>query len=284
MTFKRVLCASTLAAGVGVAGLLGVGLGTASADPGPQCNAPGDRHAGRTTHGNRGPGDNGGRATTGHGPGGPGPGRLARPRHRPGPPGSPAVQLERPAGHPDAGQGNGAAGDSGSSACGFRCRPPRGGGSPCRWPVVASNGQIGHGVAHPLPRRAHRRDVGAGPQHLARHRGQQRSPAPHRPGPAARRGDRPARRRPARAPARRARRGRAPRTASRRPRRRRNPFRTRGSRPRRRRRSTGRRCDRPASARCTLAPSGLDVAASTNTPRPCSAAVSSSGRSDPKPR
>jgi hypothetical protein len=41
MIFKRALCASTLAAGVGLAGLLGVGLSTASADPGPGCNAPG---------------------------------------------------------------------------------------------------------------------------------------------------------------------------------------------------------------------------------------------------
>ena len=40
----------------------------------------------------------------------------------------------------------------------------------------------------------------------------------------------------------------------------------------------------PASARCTPAPSGLDVAASTNTPRPLALAVSSSGCSDPKPR
>ena len=42
MTFKRAIYASTLAAGVGLAGLVGVGLGTASADPGGQpCNAPG---------------------------------------------------------------------------------------------------------------------------------------------------------------------------------------------------------------------------------------------------
>jgi hypothetical protein len=33
MTFKRVIYASTLAAGVGIAGLVGVGLGTASAEP-----------------------------------------------------------------------------------------------------------------------------------------------------------------------------------------------------------------------------------------------------------
>jgi hypothetical protein len=41
MTFKRVICASTLAAGVGLAGLFGVGLGTAAAQPGQPCNAPG---------------------------------------------------------------------------------------------------------------------------------------------------------------------------------------------------------------------------------------------------
>ncbi len=42
MTFKRAVCVSTLAAGIGAAGLLGVGLGSASADPwGPPCNAPG---------------------------------------------------------------------------------------------------------------------------------------------------------------------------------------------------------------------------------------------------
>jgi hypothetical protein len=46
MTFKRAICASALAGGVGLAGLLGVGLGTASADPWgppppPRCDAPG---------------------------------------------------------------------------------------------------------------------------------------------------------------------------------------------------------------------------------------------------
>jgi|KBSSwiStaDraftv2_1062776.scaffolds.fasta_scaffold00228_37 hypothetical protein len=59
MTFKRVVCASTLAAGVGLAGLLGVGLGTASADPGPGCNAPGKPPCGQDQHyGNNGPGNN----------------------------------------------------------------------------------------------------------------------------------------------------------------------------------------------------------------------------------
>jgi hypothetical protein len=41
MTFKRALSASALAAGIGVAGLLGVGLGTASADPWG-CDRPGN--------------------------------------------------------------------------------------------------------------------------------------------------------------------------------------------------------------------------------------------------
>jgi hypothetical protein len=41
MTVKRALQASTLAAGVALAGLFGAGLGTASADPGHPCNAPG---------------------------------------------------------------------------------------------------------------------------------------------------------------------------------------------------------------------------------------------------
>lgn len=42
MNFKRALTASTLAAGIGVAGLFGVGLAGANADPGGPCppNAP----------------------------------------------------------------------------------------------------------------------------------------------------------------------------------------------------------------------------------------------------
>ena len=40
MNLKRMVCASTLAAGVGVAGLFGVGLGTAGADPGQPCGGP----------------------------------------------------------------------------------------------------------------------------------------------------------------------------------------------------------------------------------------------------
>jgi hypothetical protein len=49
MNFKRASCASTLAAGVGLAGLFGVGLGTASADPG-QCNAPNRPPCGQDQH------------------------------------------------------------------------------------------------------------------------------------------------------------------------------------------------------------------------------------------
>ena len=52
MTFKRALYASTLAAGVGLAGLFGVGMGTASADPGQQCNVPGAPPCGQDQHRN----------------------------------------------------------------------------------------------------------------------------------------------------------------------------------------------------------------------------------------
>lgn len=52
MTFKRALYASTLAAGVGFAGLFGVGLGTAAADPGQLCNAPGAPACGQDQHRN----------------------------------------------------------------------------------------------------------------------------------------------------------------------------------------------------------------------------------------
>ncbi len=76
MTFKRVACASTLAAGVGLAGLFGVGLATASADPG--CNAPGrppcgPDHNGNNNNGsnwnNDGPGNNNGPGDYHGGPG-----------------------------------------------------------------------------------------------------------------------------------------------------------------------------------------------------------------------
>src|SRR5689334_17731783 len=54
MNIKRAVCASTLAAGVGLSGLLGTGLATATADPGPACNAPGAPRCG-DPHDNRGP-------------------------------------------------------------------------------------------------------------------------------------------------------------------------------------------------------------------------------------
>ncbi len=75
MTLKRVLCASTMAAGIGVAGLFGMGLSTASADPGQQCNAPGRPPCGQDQHWNQGPGDNRGPGNNNNwnGPGGPGP-------------------------------------------------------------------------------------------------------------------------------------------------------------------------------------------------------------------
>jgi hypothetical protein len=38
----RIMCASTLAAGIGLTGLFGLGLGTAGADPGPNCGGPGN--------------------------------------------------------------------------------------------------------------------------------------------------------------------------------------------------------------------------------------------------
>lgn len=41
MNLKRTIGVSTLAAGIGVAGLFGAGLGSAGADPGPGCGRPG---------------------------------------------------------------------------------------------------------------------------------------------------------------------------------------------------------------------------------------------------
>lgn len=41
MNVTRAVTASTVAAGIGLAGLLGLGLGSAAAEPGPQCNGPG---------------------------------------------------------------------------------------------------------------------------------------------------------------------------------------------------------------------------------------------------
>ncbi|CAN5630644.1 hypothetical protein BH09ACT7_BH09ACT7_60320 [soil metagenome] len=58
MNLKRMLCTSTLAAGVAGAGLFGVGLGTAGADPGQPCggwNAPQCQNG---QGNNNGPGNN----------------------------------------------------------------------------------------------------------------------------------------------------------------------------------------------------------------------------------
>jgi hypothetical protein len=66
MNLKRMVCASTLAAGVGVAGLLGVGLGTAGADPG-NCGGWNQQQCGGHDN-NNGPGWN----NNNNGPGGPG--------------------------------------------------------------------------------------------------------------------------------------------------------------------------------------------------------------------
>jgi hypothetical protein len=54
MTFKRAVCISTLAAGIGITGLFGVGLATAGADPWRQgCDRPGAPRCGdhRDDHG-----------------------------------------------------------------------------------------------------------------------------------------------------------------------------------------------------------------------------------------
>ncbi len=40
----------------------------------------------------------------------------------------------------------------------------------------------------------------------------------------------------------------------------------------------------PVTARCTCAPSGFEVKASTNTPQPCCSARAKKGSSEPKPR
>jgi len=54
MAFKRALSVSTLAAGIGIAGLFGVGLATANADPGQGCDRPGTPQCGDHRD-NRGP-------------------------------------------------------------------------------------------------------------------------------------------------------------------------------------------------------------------------------------
>ena len=59
MTIKQAVYTSTLAAGVGLAGLFGVGLGTASANPG-QCNTPGQPPCGQDQHNGQNNGQNNG--------------------------------------------------------------------------------------------------------------------------------------------------------------------------------------------------------------------------------
>jgi hypothetical protein len=56
MAFKRAMGASVLAAGIGVTGLLGVGLGSAAAQPGPDCGRPGNQQCGHDQRDNQGPG------------------------------------------------------------------------------------------------------------------------------------------------------------------------------------------------------------------------------------
>jgi hypothetical protein len=61
MSFKRALSVSALAAGIGAAGLFGVGLGTASADPWG-CDRPGTPQCGDHHDDRGGPGGPGGPA------------------------------------------------------------------------------------------------------------------------------------------------------------------------------------------------------------------------------
>jgi hypothetical protein len=55
-TITRAVCASTLAAGIGLTALFGVGLGTASAEPGPGCGRPGTSACDNRDDRDRGPG------------------------------------------------------------------------------------------------------------------------------------------------------------------------------------------------------------------------------------
>lgn len=55
MSFKRTVGVSIMAAGIGLSGLLGIGLGTAAADPGPGCDRPGTPQCGEHRDDNRGP-------------------------------------------------------------------------------------------------------------------------------------------------------------------------------------------------------------------------------------
>ncbi|MGV9797473.1 hypothetical protein ACWDTP_05375 [Mycobacterium sp. NPDC003449] len=61
MSLKKIACMSTLAAGIGMAGMLGLGLGTAAAQPGPGC-APGGNHCAGQPNGPGGSGPGNGPA------------------------------------------------------------------------------------------------------------------------------------------------------------------------------------------------------------------------------
>jgi hypothetical protein len=73
MNLKRMVAATTLAAGVGTAGLFGIGLGTAAANPGPPCNGPGNscQQPGGPQHDNGPQGDHQGPQGGPQGPQGP---------------------------------------------------------------------------------------------------------------------------------------------------------------------------------------------------------------------
>ena len=58
MNLKRMLLTSTAAAGIGAAGLFGLGIGTASADPGQPCGGPNAQWCQGNNNGpNNGPND-----------------------------------------------------------------------------------------------------------------------------------------------------------------------------------------------------------------------------------
>jgi hypothetical protein len=73
MNLKRLACTTALAAGVGVAGLFGAGVGTAAADPGcggwnqPQCGHDNNNGPGRNDN-NNGPGWNNNNNNNNNGP------------------------------------------------------------------------------------------------------------------------------------------------------------------------------------------------------------------------
>ncbi|EHB54856.1 hypothetical protein MycrhDRAFT_2050 [Mycolicibacterium rhodesiae JS60] len=58
MNLKRMVFAATAAAGIGAAGLFGLGIGTASADPGQQCGGPNNGWCNNGPN-NNGPNNNG---------------------------------------------------------------------------------------------------------------------------------------------------------------------------------------------------------------------------------